>query len=154
MKRNGLRTLGLGVVLATVLLSGCVFPLDPGTPAPTPPAPLPEPAPVHARPVALMALEHAEPVAGESLKLDATASRAQEPGCYIKEYWWTIQGTGVQEGAVIVHTFEAPGTYRVELIVIDSDGYADTQVRHVIVTDPDTAPPSCGDGSTGSRPCG
>lgn len=128
----------IGLVLAVLCLSGCVLQTigPPTVELPQPPA---ETQPANAKPIALINFNHREPVTGEEVRIDGTTSR--DPDGFLVGFRWQIQSVGIQTGPIILHTFELPGAYRVELTVFDNEGATDTSSRYLTVTDAYNSPP-------------
>lgn len=87
-------------------------------------------------PTADFTVSPTEPAAGESATFDASSS--SDPDGFVAMYDWDFgDGTTVDAGAETEsHTFDASGTYNVELVVTDDGGMADTTTRSVTVTEP------------------
>lgn len=67
------------------------------------------------------------------LTLTVDASGSEDPDGVIEEYSWSFGDGESAAGAIVSHTYEAPGTYDVELTVTDDDGATDSRVVQVTV---------------------
>lgn len=75
-------------------------------------------------------------MAGSTFYLDAMGSLSNE-GLALG-YTWTISDGTTSTAPMLQHTLDAPGIYRVHLLVTDADGYTDRTVATITVTGPPT----------------
>jgi PKD repeat protein len=94
---------------------------------------------VNAPPTAAFAIAPNPALAGAAVSFDATSST--HPSGLTAGYTWAFGDGGTASGPVVSHTYTAPGTYGVTLVVIDSDGQSATTIGHVTVTSPPPPPP-------------
>jgi len=83
----------------------------------------PPPPPPNELPVAVFFFSPESPKVGEAVTFDATAS--SDPDGSITDYRWNLGDGTVLTGpdkAVITHSYEEAGTFRVTLIVVDDQG--------------------------------
>ncbi len=87
-------------------------------------------------PIARWVVTPTAPVAGASVRFDASLSRAPvEQGNHIADYFWDF-GDGVQwEGIdpIVTHLFARPGSYAVTLRVTDMQGLPGTTTQMIVV---------------------
>jgi len=75
------------------------------------------------------------PMVGEEVTFNA--SKSSDDGEIISYLWDFGDGKG-GEGVVVTHTYTQPGTYRVELTVVDDDGLSSSISKNVTVTQPES----------------
>ncbi|WP_290623879.1 MULTISPECIES: PKD domain-containing protein [unclassified Archaeoglobus] len=75
------------------------------------------------------------PMVGEEVTFNA--SKSSDDGEIISYLWDFGDGRG-GEGVVVTHTYTQPGTYRVELTVVDDDGLSSSISKNVTVTQPES----------------
>lgn len=91
-----------------------------------------------ADPVASFTLSPAEPLVGQLVTANASASKAAT-GRSITSFAWDFgDGTPAQSGLTTAHTYNATGSYVVVLTVIDNAGRKGTATRTVTVKAPGT----------------
>ncbi len=87
------------------------------------------------RPVAKFSIEP-DPPQGETpfeVSVDGSLSRDLQ-GPIVSYTWDWGDGTSATEGVRATHTYERPGTFRVQLTVLDTDGNSHSRSRTVLVT--------------------
>jgi PKD repeat protein len=82
-------------------------------------------------PIALFSVDPVEPLAGETVTLNATESK--DPDGYIVNYAWDFGDNITGTGNVTTHSYTAAGTYIVTLTVTDDDNENDTATADVTV---------------------
>lgn len=100
----------------------------------TEPAPVtPPPGPNPTNPVAVISSSSAVGAAPLSLHFDGSGSSTAQPP--IVSYSWDFGDGSVATGAVVSHTFSAPGTYQTVLTVRDSANLSDQISTPVLVSE-------------------
>lgn len=61
------------------------------------------------------------------------ASASTDPDGTIVSYLWKFGDSGTSSGKIVTHAYGSPGTYQVNLTVIDNDGLTDTELKDVTV---------------------
>ncbi len=97
-------------------------------------------SPANQPPSAMFSLSPAPPVVGTSVNFNATTST--DPDGSIVSYTWSFGDGGSASGPTTTHTYAAPGTYIVQLTVIDNHGASDTTSSSISVSLPANQPPS------------
>ncbi len=99
-----------------------------------------EPAVANQAPVAQFTFSPTSPAPGEWVQFDASAS--YDPDGNIVSYQWDFNGDGTVDatGQVVYHSYAAPGTYNVRLVVTDDQGASDEEVKAVTVAAPNQPP--------------
>jgi len=83
-------------------------------------------------PIATFTYSPQNPIVGESLTFDATAS--DDPDGTIVEYAWDFGDETTGEGVTAAHPYTSPGNYTVTLTVKDDDGLRHTTETIVTVS--------------------
>lgn len=85
------------------------------------------------RPIAAFSILPTQPLAGETITFDGTASSDIDGS--IANYSWDFDGDGDPDASqsIATHVFAAPGTFGVSLTVVDDTGNLDTLTRSIIV---------------------
>ena len=99
-----------------------------------------EPAVVNQPPVARFTYSPMNPLVGQPVTFDGTSS--YDPDGNIVSYQWDFDGDGTVDatGQVVYHSYVAPGTYNVRLVVTDDQGASDEEVKAVTVAAPNQPP--------------
>ncbi|WP_226005734.1 PKD domain-containing protein [Natrinema salinisoli] len=84
-------------------------------------------------PIARLEVIPASPSVGEQVTFDGSGS--SDPDGTITGYEWVVDGEEVGTGDTAEYTFDATGTYDVELTVTDDDGNSDTASERITVED-------------------
>ena len=79
------------------------------------------------------------PVVGSSVAFDGSIST--DPDGSIVSYSWSFGDGATGSGASIYHSYASPGTYTVQLTVIDDDGASDTASSPVFIAASSNQPP-------------
>lgn len=82
-------------------------------------------------PVASFTYSPSEPLAGEAITFDATAS--YDPDGTIDSYLWHFGDGTNSTGMIATHTYTTAGTYNATLIVTDSEGLIDMTSKSIAV---------------------
>lgn len=90
-------------------------------------------APVPKDPVADFAYSPGDPIVGETVTFDASAS--YDPDGTIVSYYWDFGDgtTRTETDPYTTHAYTAEGTYTVSLTVMDNDGLTDTVTQYITI---------------------
>lgn len=95
----------------------------------------PAPTPANQAPVAQ--IDETPPSGQAPLEVSFDASGSYDPDGEIRSYNWNIEdsfGTTTKEGETIVHNFQDPGEYTIELLVTDRGGKTSSETVTIDVT--------------------
>lgn len=89
-------------------------------------------------PLALFTYMPANPVVGQVINFNGSASHPQETGATITNYSWNFGDGATATGVAPTHVYALAQTYNVVLTVTDSLGSSDTETMAVSVSNPPT----------------
>jgi len=82
-------------------------------------------------PVSVMAWSPSRPLVGQTVTFDA--SNSLDPDGAITTYIWEFGDGTVGRGLTASHNYTDAGTYTIELVVVDEDGFSDRDVQTITV---------------------
>jgi len=91
-----------------------------------------------APPVAVIAVDRVEGTAPLDVRFDASDSYDEDG--IVTTFAWTFGDGTSEHGTILRHVFPVPGTYSVELMVLDDDGHSDVAAQTIIVHEPAVPP--------------
>jgi parallel beta-helix repeat protein len=89
-------------------------------------------------PVAQISITSTTVTADESISISGAGSTDDDGD--ITSYEWDFGDGSTAYGAIVSHAYPVPGTYNIELTVIDNDGLKDTEVVMVTCVKPELGP--------------
>ncbi len=91
-------------------------------------------------PTAVFSFNPGAPLVGTIVTFDASAS--SDPDGTIVSYSWNFGDGQSGTGVTVQHAYSVPGTYTVQLTVVDNDGASDSTTYQVTVTQAVNTPPN------------
>lgn len=65
--------------------------------------------------------------------IEFNASKSYDPDGSIASYVWKFGDGKVDYGKTVFHSYSTPGVYRVELVVVDNDGFSNSTTRNITI---------------------